>query len=157
MLAVLRRHDVEFVVIGGFCLAAHGYVRGTKDVDIMPGPDRANLHRLWAALEDLDAQPVLGDLSPHELAVAFDEGGLIEAGGNWVLSTRYGRLDVMQHVKGVRDYEQVARRAVVPDIPALGVPTRFAGRDDLIAMKHAAGRAQDLQDIAVLERPGQRE
>ena len=34
LMETLLRHGVEFVVIGGFSLAAHGYVRGTKDLDI---------------------------------------------------------------------------------------------------------------------------
>jgi len=34
---------VEFVVIGGFALAPHGYIRATKDLDIVPGPAEANL------------------------------------------------------------------------------------------------------------------
>ena len=36
--SVLSEHDVEFVIIGGFALAAHGVVRGTKDIDIVPEP-----------------------------------------------------------------------------------------------------------------------
>jgi hypothetical protein len=36
LLAVLATHGVEFVIIGGFALSAHGVVRGTKDIDIMP-------------------------------------------------------------------------------------------------------------------------
>ena len=41
LLGVLREHGVELVVIGGFALSAHGVVRGTKDVDIVPDPDAA--------------------------------------------------------------------------------------------------------------------
>jgi hypothetical protein len=36
LLGELLRNDVDFVVIGGFSLAAHGVVRATKDVDIVP-------------------------------------------------------------------------------------------------------------------------
>lgn len=39
LLSTLRRHGVEFVVIGGFSLAAHGVVRGTQDIDIVPAPE----------------------------------------------------------------------------------------------------------------------
>src|SRR5437773_866032 len=46
VLATLREHHVEFVVIGGIALAAHGYIRGTKDVDIVPEPSPENLQRL---------------------------------------------------------------------------------------------------------------
>lgn len=151
LLAALRAYHVEFVVIGGFSLAAHGYVRGTKDVDIVPNPEPGNLRRLWEALQDLDATPMLGDLAAEELPLTFDADGLLAGGGNWVLQTRLGRLDVMQWVPGVRGYAQLVEGAIRPDLPGMADPPAFAGRDDLIAMKHAAGRPQDLQDIAALE------
>lgn len=55
LLAVLNDHDVSFVVIGGVAVGAHGYVRGTEDLDLVPDPDPANLERLTAALEELGA------------------------------------------------------------------------------------------------------
>ena len=151
LLAVLSRHGVQYVVIGGFSLAAHGYVRGTKHVDIVPQPSRANLTRLMKAFEELDAeQPAVGDFKPEEMPLALDVDGPMQ-GGNWVLTTRFGRLDILQDVAGMESYEHLRDRAVVPNVPGLDAAVSFAGRDDLIAMKRAAGRPQDLQDIAALE------
>ena len=45
LLGALADHDVEFVIIGGFALAAHGVVRGTKDIDIVPDPQTENVAR----------------------------------------------------------------------------------------------------------------
>jgi hypothetical protein len=42
----LASADVRFVIIGGIAVAVHGYMRATKDLDIAPDPDRANLARL---------------------------------------------------------------------------------------------------------------
>lgn len=151
LLATLIDAGVRFVVIGGFSLAAHGIVRGTKDVDVVPDPDPANLSRLAAALVDLEAEVLLADdFDPAELGIRPDADGLA-LGGNWVLRTRLGRLDVMQHVAGVRSYEMLQRHAVTYDLPGAGT-IRFAGLDDLIAMKSAAGRPQDELDVANLER-----
>jgi len=144
LLAVLGEHRVEFVVIGGLALPANGYVRATKDLDIVPAPDPANLARLARALQALDAKVDLGDLS-GELGLEPDAEGL-GAGGNWVLETKHGRLDVLQHVAGVRNYAQLRQHAIEDG----GV--FFAGYEDLISMKAAAGRPQDLIDIAELER-----
>jgi hypothetical protein len=58
----------------------------------------------------------------------------------------------MQYLKGVRDYERLRKDAVAPEIELLDEPVLFAGIDDLIAMKTAAGRDQDLIDIDTLER-----
>lgn len=144
LLKVLRSHRVAFVVIGGYSLAAHGYIRATKDIDIVPDPAADNLARLAAALRDLDAEADVGDLDPAEHDVRLDEGGL-GAGGNWVLHTRLGRLDVMQDVPGLRGYEQLRAGAIDVD------GHLYAGYDELISMKAASGREQDLRDIAALE------
>ncbi len=140
LLRVLREHNVDFLVIGGVAVAAHGYVRGTEDVDIIPEPSRANLERLLAALTTLDARQDSGE----EMPIRLDLDGLAQ-GGNWFLATRYGRLDLMQAVEGARSYERLREGAIVI------AGTAYVGLDDLIAMKHAAGRDLDHVDIRALE------
>lgn len=152
LLAGLVAHGVEFVIVGGFSLAAHGVVRATKDLDIMPAPDSENLARLAEALRELQARPLLADdFDANELGLEPDADGL-RAGGNWVLATRHGRLDVMQLLAGARGYGDLRERALVTHAPGVESPLAFAGLDDLIAMKIAAGRPQDLLDVADLER-----
>ena len=151
LLALLAEHGVDLVIIGGFALGAHGVVRGTKDIDVVPAPERANLRRLAAALRDLRAEVMLADdFDPRELGIDPDEDGL-SLGGNWVLRTRLGRLDVMQDIPGVDGYRQLNEGAIEIDVPDAG-RFRFAGYDDLVAMKRAAGRPQDEIDIVALER-----
>lgn len=144
LLDVLRRHQVEFVIIGGFALAPHGYVRATKDIDIVPEPSPENRGRLAAALRELEARVDLGDIGVGELGLEPDETGL-EAGGNWILVTKFGRLDVMQEVSGLNDYEQLRAGAVEVD------ELLYAGYPELIRMKTASGREEDLRDIGALE------
>lgn len=149
LLRTLRDHEVEFVVIGGLAVAAHGYVRATKDLDVVPRPDSDNRRRLYATLQSLDAEPLeLGDIAPHELPVGFSADGLDE-GGNWALRTTRGRVDVMQRVSGADDYESLRSNALVVEVPDVG-QVMFAGYDDLLAMKVAADRPEDRVDIARL-------
>jgi hypothetical protein len=95
----------------------------------------------------------LEDFEPGERTVQLDVDGLA-GGGNWVLRTRYGRLDVMQWLKVVDDHSALRADALQPTIPGLDPSDTplFAGLDDLVAMKRAAGRDRDLIDIAELER-----
>jgi hypothetical protein len=151
MLRQLAEHLVEFVIIGGFALSAHGVIRGTKDIDIVPDPRPENVKRLAAALRALGAEVMLAeDFDPSEHDLAPDEDGL-SLGGNWVLRTSLGRLDIMQDVAGARSYDALRAAAVERDVPGAGA-SWFAGLDDLIAMKVAAGRPQDEVDVASLYR-----
>jgi hypothetical protein len=53
-------------------VSAHGYPRATKDVHLVPSPERVSRRRLRAALLELDAEPLeIGDFRPDELPVPF--------------------------------------------------------------------------------------
>lgn len=146
ILRALVEHDVEFVVIGGLAVAAHGYVRGTKDIDIVPNPARENLALLYEALVALAAEPIeSGDFRPEEMPVAFDVDGLSH-GGNWALRTLRGRLDILQWATGFETYEALRSRALELDLRDVGC-VLFAGYGDLVAMKETAGRRQDHEDL----------
>jgi hypothetical protein len=153
LLRALVDHQVAFIVVGGYAVAAHGYVRATKDIDICPETSDANLKNLARALTDLDAEPIgLDDFSADEFGLQPDLEGL-KWGGNWTLRTKYGRLDVLQHIKGLAEdgggWEELSRHAVTRSF--LGHQCLFCSYDDLVAMKQGAGRPQDEIDIRSLK------
>ena len=43
---MLAEHGVDFVVIGGVAVQAHGYIRSTRDLDVIARPTTLNLTRL---------------------------------------------------------------------------------------------------------------
>jgi hypothetical protein len=151
LLRALVEHGVFFVVIGGLAVNFHGFVRATKDLDIIPGPDPANARRLFDALDQLDAAPrEIGDLRPKEMPVEWGPEAL-DHGGNWVLMTSAGRIDVLQWVSGVEGWEELRGRAVEAELPGIG-RVWFASYDDLVAMKSAANRPIDVVDLDQLRR-----
>jgi len=146
ILAALERHGVRYVLIGGLAANAHGVRRTTRDVDVIVERSDDNLERLAAAARELDvASPVI-DSRMQELD-PLDPADLARA-SNVSLDTRDGELDVMNDAKGAPPFDRLSARAVV--VVVLGVRVPVAGLDDLIALKHAAGRDVDLRDIADL-------
>lgn len=152
ILRTLTEHRVGFVVIGGVAVAHHGYVRTTKDIDIVPAPRDANLRRLWDALQELDAAPLaVQHFRPQELPERFALEGLRKL-RNWDLSTKRGRLDILQYIEGkletADDYAALAQRSDQTHFD-FGI-VRFVSYDDLLDLKTLAGRDQDLVDIRAL-------
>ena len=154
LLRVLCEHEVAFVLIGGFAVSLQGFVRTTKDIDIVPQPTRENVSRLWAALTSVAARPAeIGDFRPSEVPVAFTLEGLVEGGGNWVLYTTLGRLDLMPYVEdteGELTYEELRASADRVDLPEVGHPIWVASVEHLIGMKEHANRDQDRIDVTAL-------
>ncbi len=152
LLRALDTHSVEYVVIGGIAVGLHGYVRATKDLDIMIEPSAANIDRLWKFIEEVDAKPLaLDDFNDDELPLPFEPRSILEGGGNWLLRTRFGRIDVMQFADGAPDYETLATRSLLGDMEGLSEPVRVCSLDDLLRMKRAANRTIDRGDIEHLE------
>jgi len=58
LLKALEAGKVDFIVVGGFAVIAHGVVRATKDLDIVPSTDPANLDRLATALRSINAEQI---------------------------------------------------------------------------------------------------
>jgi hypothetical protein len=142
LLAALHEREVRFVVIGGVAVGAHGYVRATEDLDLVPDPDPANLELLTAALGALDST------LPTVKGRPFDpdqDGGVILRGGNVSADTRFGGLDVVQRLRGVPKYSELAKDAVESDL--LGIPVRVCSLGRLREMKQALSRAQDRADL----------
>lgn len=88
-------------------------------------------------------------LSRHGVDFAAVGGWAVIAHGSQRFATRAGGLDFFNEVPGGAAYEQIKARSVPVDLGD-GLEIRIAGIDDLIAMKRAAGRPQDLRDIATL-------
>jgi hypothetical protein len=148
ILRALTAAKVEFVVVGGIAVQAHGYLRGTGDLDIVPRPSLLNLSRLSEVLVDLEAE-VLRATSPVNLT----DPQLLKRAPLVPLLTRSGRLDLVniEHLAGApASFDDLRRRALVVELE--GVWILVAGLDDLVRMKRAAGRPQDLTDIGALTR-----
>jgi predicted nucleotidyltransferase len=148
ILRTLAEYGVEFVVVGGVAVQAHGYLRATGDLDVMPRPQLLNLSRLAEALADLQAEAWRA-----RRPIDVTDPQLLRRAPMLPLVTRFGRLDLLniELTEGTpRSFDDLRRRALVIELGEVEVAV--AGLDDLIRMKRAAGRDQDLADIGALTR-----
>lgn len=154
LIAILMEHEVDLIVVGGYAVAAHGFPRATKDIDICPEPSDKNLERLANALAELEATAIGLDEFKGEFDLEPNLDGL-KMGGNWTLLTKHGRLDVLQTfsfeggIDGEGEYWNLAPHTVERDF--LGHRVKFCSYEDLLRMKQAAGRAQDKVDVESLK------
>lgn len=146
IFAVLDAHRVEYVVVGGVAVQAHGHLRMTNDIDMIPAPTPANLERVAAALVELQARV----LNPGSERRQIDSTMLPRA-TLWQFATRHGDIDLLQDAPGAAPFSSLRDRAVVIRLGNQAVPV--ASRDDLIKMKRASGRPVDIADIAALTEP----
>lgn len=146
LLRRLAEADVEFVVVGGLALNAWGVVRGTKDVDVVIATDPANLKRTAEVAVAAGGHVQQGDAL---LGTAFSIAAALAGGEQVPIETDLGRLDVVQGLDGVPGFDDLRSRATEAEI--LGSRVWVCSREDLRAMKQAAGRTRDLADIEDLD------
>jgi hypothetical protein len=144
ILEVLVRQAVDFVLIGGLAALSHGSPFPTRDVDVTPDKDLANLGRLSAALTELDAKVRFG-----EEALSFNhDAESLAAAGVWNLRTRYGDLDIAMVPDGTEGYPDLVRDARPTAIIDVVVPV--ASLADVIRSKQAANRPKDQRVLPTL-------
>ncbi|MDQ3755151.1 MAG: nucleotidyltransferase [Acidobacteriota bacterium] len=144
-LRLLTDRQVDFVIVGGVAISAHGSAYLTFDLDVCYARTRENLKRLAAALAPYHPRP--RDF-PENLPFVWDEQTLLQ-GTNFTLSTDLGSIDLLGEVSGLGNYEQVSAVSVVMSLFAR--PCRVLSLDALIIAKRAAGRTKDLLVLPELE------
>ena len=137
MLSELNGNDVEFMLVGAYALAAHGFPRATGDMDIWIKSDKDNAARTYSALASFGAP--LTDLSVGDLAspdIVFQIG------------VEPSRIDILTSISGVQ-FDEAFKRCL--QINVEGLEISVISRVDLIENKRTVGRPKDLADIAELE------
>ena len=151
LLAALDRFGVRYVLVGGLALNLHGVERATMDVDLAVALDSENLLSLIEAAKALGLVPIapirIEDIADPAMRSAWIATKHLIAVG--LRSSTPGRPTVGVLVVETVPFESLYLRREVRQVS--GVAVHVVSIDDLIAMKRAAGRQQDLADIRALE------
>ena len=137
LLELFSENSVEFVIVGAYALAFHGAPRFTGDLDLLVRPDSQNASRILRALDTFGFGSVglqTKDFSELDQIIQLGVPPL--------------RIDLLTSISGV-SWEQAWANKVSGFYHDL--PVFFLGKDEFIANKKAAGRPQDLADVAALD------
>ena len=151
-MRALNEAGVRYLIAGGLAVVAHGFVRLTMDMDLVLDLDEPNLRRALAAFASLGYRP-RAPVPLEQFADSAARARWIAEKGLTVFSLRsaeHAATEIDLFVQPPFDFagahDRSARFEVAP-----GILAPFVGLNDLVAMKRAAGRAQDLLDIEKLE------
>jgi hypothetical protein len=142
VVAAANAVGLRYVVIGGFSVIAHGYLRATKDSDLLV-PDGAeadaSIHRF---LERIKAKRLHDGkrLEPAD----------IDGAEHLRVRSTHGIVDILRGGLAPLDFETVAADAI--ELNRAGEPAPFASLRSLVGFKRLAGRGQDRLDLENLER-----
>ncbi len=140
MLRALDANGAEFVVVGAYALAVHGYPRATGDIDILVNPTKENAKKVHSALLAFGAP-----LEAHGVrATDFAQKGNVYQIG---LPPR--RIDLLTSISGV-EFDEAVADSITATLG--GCPVSFIGLQALIRNKRASGRTKDVADAEELEK-----
>jgi predicted nucleotidyltransferase len=144
LLRILTEHGVDFLVVGGVGAVLQGAALSTFDLDIVHSTEPANIARLLAALEDLDAydraQPDRR-LRPRQTHLSSP--------GHQLLMTRFGPLDVLGTIGNGRRYQDLLPQAAEMMIGE-GIRIRVLNLETQIAVKEEIGQEKDIAALPLL-------
>lgn len=149
VIAALAGNEVEFVVVGGYAVIAHGSTRITRDLDLIVDRRVANCRRLIAALVDLDAEHRLRSGRWVKLSPRADPKWI--ASENRFFDSRAGGIDIWNKMDGIPSWKEARPRAIETD--AFGHVVPVLDKDLLIRSKLVADREKDRADVAELTEP----
>lgn len=133
LLKRLLDEHIDFLVVGGWAVITHGYVRYTKDFDLWMVLDPSEAGRVYRVLEEVGFKPPID--APMILQI---QPSVLRLGSDPV------RLDIMSACDGC-DWPSAWNRRLLIDLDGLQVP--ILSLRDLRAAKRAAGRHRDLDDL----------
>jgi hypothetical protein len=136
-LSAFIEEKVEFLVVGGYAMAFHGYVRATGDIDLWIQRSDENAERVWRALQTFGAP--LFDLNIEDLKMP----GMV-----FQIGLVPSRIDVITQIDAV-EFQDAWKEHKTVEIENLRIPV--IGKTQLLINKESTGRAKDRNDALWLQ------
>lgn len=134
---LLIKHNVEYLIVGGYAVGIHGHPRYTGDLDIWLNPSEVNAEKILKVVNEFG-------FSSYKLSIDdfMSDGNVIQLGYPPL------RIDLLTEIDGVQ-FDQCYPNKLIVEIEDMKV--NFISYHDLITNKNATGRHRDLDDIENLQ------
>jgi hypothetical protein len=132
-LRLLKNENVEFIIVGGYAVAFHGYVHATNDMDLFFRATNENINRIRVALRHFGL-----DTSDEQVEDFKDPGSIIRLGNPPV------RLELINNISGL-SFEDTWKHRVSGEYGEVTV--NYISFQDLLKNKKTAGSLKDLADF----------
>ncbi len=139
LIDAFHAERVDYLVVGAFALAAHGFPRATGDIDFFVRPSADNASRLVRALTSFGAPLASAGVTADDFS---------KPGGVYQIGVVPRRIDVITDISGV-SFDEAFDHRVTQQVDGRAVS--FIGRVELVRNKRAAGRPKDLIDANALD------
>ena len=143
-IELLNKHEVAYMVVGGYAVGFHGYPRYTGDLDVWIKRSEENVSKLMCVVKDFGG--------PH---AEMNEGDLLREPSKENPSPGVGfgreplRIEVLSAIEGV-EFDDCIENVVEKAIG--GVALKYIHYNDLKKNKLSTGRTKDRADIEELEK-----
>jgi predicted nucleotidyltransferase len=136
-IQALNTNDVKYILVGGYAVILHGYIRSTADMDIWVDKTEGNYSKLKKALNQFGAP-------------CFSKNEFLGDQFNvWGIGREPNRIEIMSEVKGLK-FNIAYKKSQTYQQENLQI--KFIHLNDLLASKKAAGRFKDKNDIEQLNK-----
>lgn len=132
-IQLLNKNSAEYIVVGGYAVAAHGYPRYTGDIDFWVKPSHDNAEKIIKSLTEFGFGSI--DISTDDLVSS-----------NRIIQLGFppNRIDIITSIDGV-DFNECLREKKEVNIE--GIPIPFLSLHHLKLNKKASGRTKDKLDL----------
>ena len=143
------RHKVRFIILGGVAERMLGSPRSTDDFDICPATSRANLERLAAMLNDVEARwaPPGMEETGFEPVEPWNAASF-KSQTSLTLLTAYGKFDIWPRPDGTSGYDDLIEKAV--DVEVGGLKAKAVHLEDSMRIKRTIGGPKYLGHLPLL-------
>jgi len=134
---ICNKHNVKYLVVGGFAVSIYGYPRYTKDLDICVQMSEVNAEKLLRVIDEFGFS-----------SLGLTKNDFLKPNFITQLGIEPLRIDILNDIDGVLFDEAWENRKMVK-YDEVEVP--FIGYNELLKVKLKAGRPQDIADVEKLK------